>query len=210
MPRPSDPAAPRLSEGVDPAHLAAAVRLFWDAFGAKLGVALGPAGKALPFLTRCAIPARALSAVDGGSPGRLCGLATLRDAASGGFIGAGFGDLRAGYGTVGALWRGALLSLIDSRPQPGALMVESLCVAPEAGGRGIGTALLMRAADRARAQGYRQLVLDVIEENDAARRLYERLGFRATGSTATGPLRPVLGFRRVVHMALPLEAAPLS
>lgn len=56
------------------------------------------------------------------------------------------------------------------------------CLATHASrrGEGIGTALLNEAARLALARGCETLVLDVSSENDRARRLYERLGFRVT------------------------------
>ena len=48
-------------------------------------------------------------------------------------------------------------------------------------GRGIGRALLAALADHARASGIRQLELGVYEQNERARRLYERFGFTTSG-----------------------------
>jgi GNAT superfamily N-acetyltransferase len=57
--------------------------------------------------------------------------------------------------------------------------VGMLVVTEEAGGRGVGGAL-MRAADTwAREQGYRKLTLTVFEANHAARAIYEHLGYAA-------------------------------
>ena len=47
--------------------------------------------------------------------------------------------------------------------------------------RGIGGRLLAWAADRSRASGCRRLLLEVAEDNPAARALYGRLGFSQVG-----------------------------
>jgi len=61
-------------------------------------------------------------------------------------------------------------------------VVFGMYVAPEHGRRGIGAALLRHAIDEARRQpGLEQLVLTVTETNVAARRLYEKFGFRSFG-----------------------------
>ena len=64
------------------------------------------------------------------------------------------------------------------------LYVASLAVAPEAQGRGLGTAVMRDLLARA---GVRRVpvALQVLKTNPGARRLYERLGFRAAGETAT-------------------------
>jgi ribosomal protein S18 acetylase RimI-like enzyme len=61
-------------------------------------------------------------------------------------------------------------------------------VAPEARGRGVALALLDAALGWARSRGARAMQLGVVCGNDAARRLYERAGFRASGEPE--PQRP--------------------
>jgi ribosomal protein S18 acetylase RimI-like enzyme len=55
--------------------------------------------------------------------------------------------------------------------------VHDLAVLPSHRGRGVGLALLDAVAERARRQGCRKVTLEVLE-NNPARRLYERAGFR--------------------------------
>ena len=55
-------------------------------------------------------------------------------------------------------------------------------VAPEAAGRGVGRALLGDLLARCeRIEGLRQIQLVVTKQNEAARHLYESLGFRCYG-----------------------------
>jgi GNAT superfamily N-acetyltransferase len=68
-----------------------------------------------------------------------------------------------------------------------------LWVAPEARGRGVADVLVRAAKDAAAAEGARVMTLCVIDDNDRARRFYERAGFRlaegpgsAPGVTASG------------------------
>jgi ribosomal protein S18 acetylase RimI-like enzyme len=58
--------------------------------------------------------------------------------------------------------------------------IESLGVLPAHRGAGIGTALLDRLEAALAGQGVVDLVLGVLPGNDAARRLYERRGWRPT------------------------------
>ena len=48
-------------------------------------------------------------------------------------------------------------------------------------GKGIGKAMLQTLIDAAKQAGYEQLELDVVDNNDRARTLYERFGFEAVG-----------------------------
>jgi len=63
----------------------------------------------------------------------------------------------------------------------------SMWVAPEARGRGAGTALVRAVIDWARAAGYPLLRLDVADTNENAAALYARIGFQPTGTVGTLP-----------------------
>jgi RimJ/RimL family protein N-acetyltransferase len=59
--------------------------------------------------------------------------------------------------------------------------VLGLAVSPDARGRGVATALLAAAEERARARGARKLSLRAFSTNPAAIRLYARFGFEQEG-----------------------------
>ena len=70
----------------------------------------------------------------------------------------------------------------DDDAKPGTGEVNSIYLAPEAWGRGLGGALLTCAADDLRARGFAPLILWVIEANTRGRRFYERNGWRPDGA----------------------------
>jgi ribosomal protein S18 acetylase RimI-like enzyme len=65
-------------------------------------------------------------------------------------------------------------------------------VDPRYRGRGVATALLDHALGWARDRGATEMVLWVADHNTAARRLYERAGFVATGDRQPLPSNPAL------------------
>jgi ribosomal protein S18 acetylase RimI-like enzyme len=71
----------------------------------------------------------------------------------------------------------ALASVVPQTPIRGHLY--DLFVTADSRGRGVGRELIATAAQRLRERGVSHLSLDVALVNDGARRLYERLGFRA-------------------------------
>lgn len=99
---------------------------------------------------------------------------------------------------------GADLGMVRGAPhteEPTAAYLISMWVAPEARGRGVGEALAHEVVAWARGRGLRRLVLDVAVHNVPARRLYERLGFVATGATPQTP-----ACVREMEMAMELRA----
>jgi ribosomal protein S18 acetylase RimI-like enzyme len=68
--------------------------------------------------------------------------------------------------------------------------LESLALLPEARGSGIGRSLLEAARREASRRGASTIGLIVMEGNDAARRFYEREGFRPFARLLTAPIDP--------------------
>jgi ribosomal protein S18 acetylase RimI-like enzyme len=185
------------------AHREMACRLFWDAFRQKLGPVMKPEAKALAFLSRVMRSDHAISAV--GEDGRLLGIAGFKTA-NGAFIGGGLSDLRAVYGIWGGMWRGVLLDMLERDLEDGTLLMDGIFVDPIARGQGIGAALLDAVAKRALDSGLAKVRLDVIDTNPRAKALYERQGFRATGTMNMGPLRYLFGFNAATTMVRDLDA----
>jgi ribosomal protein S18 acetylase RimI-like enzyme len=76
----------------------------------------------------------------------------------------------------GKLVAACLVSLFPSGPH-----IVHMVTRPERRGRGMGTELLLRAANALAEDDYTELTLSVLPENEAARRLYRRLGFEEAG-----------------------------
>ena len=64
------------------------------------------------------------------------------------------------------------------RERRGLGAIQNLGIVPAARGRGLGTALLLQALAGFRRSGLQRGILEVTARNDAAVRLYRRLGFR--------------------------------
>lgn len=182
-----------------------AARIYWGAFGDKLGRVMGPDRRALEFLTRGLRPDHCFSALDGN--GRLIGLAGFKSV-QGSFSGGTRRDLRRVYGTFGSAWRAGLLRLLSHEVDNERFLIDGIAVAPGARGRGIGTALITALCREAKRRGYPAARLEVIEGNPRARALYEREGFVATHTDQLGLLRFAFGFAAATTMVRLLDDVP--
>jgi len=84
---------------------------------------------------------------------------------------------------VGLLWLN-----ITERPTGPTAFVYDVRVRPERRRRGYGRAIMLAAEDRCREWGAVALSLNVFGGNDAARSLYEQLGYATTAVHMTKPL----------------------
>ncbi len=186
-----------ITHGFEDTERALIARLYWGAFGSKLGRVLGPERLALRFIADMLRPDHALVARSEG--GEMLGVVGFKTY-DGALVGGGFLDLRRIYGTIGATWRAALLTLLERDTDNDRFLLDGLFVSPQARGQGIGTALLNAICQEALSRGYRKLRLDVIDSNPRARALYEREGFERKGTTNMGPFSKLFGFSSATTM----------
>lgn len=187
-----------ITPGVAAHHRTEAAALFLDAFGDKLGAILGRGQRATGLLCDIIDPEFAISAVQ---EDRLLGVAGFKTD-QGAFVGGELTDIQRHFGWFGGLWRGLALSVLERDVEPGCLLMDGIFVSAAARGQGVGTALLDAIADVARADGLKEVRLDVIDTNPRARALYERRGFVAGATSQMGPLRHVFGFKSATTMRL--------
>lgn len=192
---------PRVIRGFPEAQRAQAARLYWEAFGGKLGAVLGPEKRALAFLSSVLRADHCFGALD--DEGRLIGVAGFKSP-QGAFAGGGFQRLRAAYGLPGALWRSLALWALAHEVDNHRFLIDGIAVTRAARGKGLGHALIEALCAEARARGYDAIRLEVIDTNWRARALYEREGFVATRTEKLGLLSPLFGFRAATTMVRPL------
>lgn len=186
-----------LRHGLPEALRPQAARLYWLAFGGKLGWLLGPEARALRYLEFTLRSDHAIVAVGPGD--QLLGIAGFKSPA-GSFAGGTLTDMQGAYGVWGAAWRGWLLSRLAREVDNSRFLIDGICVAPQARGHGIGTALVEALCAEGQARGYAEIRLEVVDTNWRARNLYQRLGFQVLKTEGIGPLRLVFGFAAATTM----------
>jgi GNAT superfamily N-acetyltransferase len=110
------------------------------------------------------------------------------------------------FGGFGGTWRYWAYRAFFSRSHafPRAVRgLEGFSVEAECRGRGLGAAMLSKMIEDARSERAEAMELNV-GDNNPARRLYERFGFRQTRTGSTGIFAKRLGFKRFVYYELEL------
>ncbi|RGC68592.1 Acetyltransferase (GNAT) family protein [Micromonospora sp. MW-13] len=192
-----------LRRGVPSGSEARVAELYWEAFGRKLGAALGPPDRARAFLAAHVHADRGLVALVGEEVAGVAGYRLGGHA----LIGGGARDVLSAYGTVRGLPRVALLALMERRGAPGELLMDGIAVDAGQRGAGIGGLLLREVAAVAADAACHHVRLDVIDVNPRARALYERHGYTAVRTQRTPWLRRLMGFGAVTTMHRPVTPA---
>ncbi|AQT74877.1 GNAT family N-acetyltransferase [Streptomyces sp. fd1-xmd] len=172
--------------------------LYWEAFGRKLGAALGPPEHGRAFIARHLHHDRAAVALTPGGD-RVVGVAGYQLGGRG-LTGGGVRDVLSSYGLFRGLPRLAVLALLERTPKPGELVMDGIAVDPAHRGAGIGSLLLTEIAAIAAEHRCSRIRLDVIDVNPRARALYERHAFTAVRTERTPYLRRLMGFGAVTTM----------
>ena len=184
-------------QGVPEGQIDAAARLYWQAFGGKLGMVMGPEARALDYLRRAISPAHVICALD--AAGQVVGVAGFKSPA-GSFAGGQVGDIAHVYGRLGALWREWVLQLLSGEVDNDRFLIDGISVDRKHRSQGLGSRLVEALCDEARARGYSHIRLDVIDTNWRAKALYGRLGFVVETTQPIGWLRYVFGFAAATTM----------
>ncbi len=190
-----------LQLGLHDRHRPQAARLYWQAFGGKLGLVMGPEPRAMHFLQRVIRADQVITAL--GPEGQLLGIAGFKTS-KGGFASGQAEDLRAVYGAFGAWWRKTVLGWLSDEIDNDHFLLDGLCVDAPARGQGLGAALLNAICAEAQLRGYSAVRLDVADSNWRAIALYRRLGFEVTGRQNIGSLRLIFSFSSALIMVRPL------
>jgi len=185
------------SKGIKPDEREQVATLYWEAFGPKLARVMHLEPKAMAFIEKVLDPEHAICAHD--REGKLLGVAGFKTY-EGALVNGTFEQLSQAYGPFGAVWRAALLSLLERDTEDARFLMDGIFVEHTARGQGVGTTLLKAIVTEAHRRGFGEVRLDVIDANTRARALYERFGFVPKHTQNMGLLRHIFGFKSATTM----------
>ncbi|POR02474.1 hypothetical protein AU468_06270 [Alkalispirochaeta sphaeroplastigenens] len=115
-----------------------------------------------------------------------------------------FEKLTETYGFGGGLFRHVMYmfesTFVDSRANSHQTRIFPIAVSPQARGQGLGSILLKAVDEHAQQEDKRSVVLEVIDSNLRARKLYEKEGYVTTGYCYTAFFTKKAGFSGIHYM----------
>ena len=190
----------KIVEGLDEQYLDDALRVLYDAFAKKFRIGFRRADDLRRLFRDSVDTTSCCSAL---VDGQFAGLLTYRTAGQE-FYHLSTVALFTRFPPLRAIRMLLNLLLLADGTKSDEFVVDSLAVDPAFRGRGVGTALLRKADERAKSMGKRTMSLGVIGENAGAIRLYERLGYRITQTWGGYLVRLATGSAAVHRMEKPL------
>ncbi|MQY62377.1 GNAT family N-acetyltransferase [archaeon] len=172
-------------------------KIFYETFEGTISKNFGNKNKFLLFTSKCLRDDRILVAFKDGLAVGFAGLQYDKKS----FIDANLRQTLKIFG-LGAL-RVALFGrmFFFNKAAKNEILIDSIAVSANEQGKGIGSKLLQSTIDHAQSKGFSQIKLEVIETNQNARRLYERVGFKeAKVQKIPYPFSRLLGFGSVTEM----------
>jgi ribosomal protein S18 acetylase RimI-like enzyme len=183
--------------GVPEKHRVKVADILYDSFEHKFRICFGAKNKFLPFASSCLRDDRNFVAFEDGIPVGVAGLIFSGKT----FLEANLYHTVRAYGLeavrIGIF---ALPFIINTVPKTD-VFLDVLAVSADERGKGIGSKLVQGVIDYARSNGFYRVTLTVTETNHKARRLYERIGFKATRDRKIPyPFSSIMGFGSVTEM----------
>jgi len=196
-----NPSNTRTDVGIASQDRQRAAEIYEEAFGAKLGIAIGEKNHRVALLCQGFQLSCAISAYEGDYLVGLAGFCTKNHALTSGIT---YRSILKEVGFFKGQRAAIIFGLFERKAKDDELLMDGIAVSSEHRGQGVGTALFEALVAYAKANHYQRIRLDVIDTNPDARRLYDRLGFSAERTNTFEVLRPLLGFGAATTMVYQL------
>jgi ribosomal protein S18 acetylase RimI-like enzyme len=164
--------------------------LFFEGFAKETRLVFGSPGSMARVMHKSMNPATCIAAREAG---RLAGMAVL-DLEDRHLFHPRLKQFTAEYGRLDGLRRFVLMLMLGTGSHKDLFYLDTLTVGEGRRGEGIGSRLLAEVEREAARQGHGSVVLDVVDENPRARKLYESLGFREVKHRRLPLYKPIFGF----------------
>ena len=195
--------APIIQRGAPESQRRTAALLYDAAFGEKFALAIKDSGSRIQLFEQCFRLEHCIAALKDNQLVGIAGYSTAEGSLTSGIT---FKSLIEHLGWWKGLRAALVFSFYERKKVADELMMDGISVAPTHRGLGVGTQLLAELIQYGSEHQYTSIRLDVIDTNEAAKRMYERIGFVAGETAEFEYARGVLGFGASTTMIYSLDA----
>lgn len=163
-----------ITEKISQNQLNQAVDIYYFAFQRKIRALIKLTEKALAIYKKALNPDRGLFALSNHSVVGVTGLHYDNK----NFMEIKYKYIREHFNPIQSYFIYFINKIMSPKLEPGVLRIDSIAVAENARGQGIGSLLIKKVFEFAKEKGFKKIVLEVVDTNPKAKKLYERLGFK--------------------------------
>ncbi|MCW4022933.1 MAG: GNAT family N-acetyltransferase [archaeon] len=170
----------------------------YDAFESKFNKFYGNKNKVIDFMSKNLRNDRTIRAQKNGKTVGFAGLEYKNK----GFIDPDFTKTFHVFGVLSPVaFFITKLFVLANQTKPKELHLESIAVSKNERGKGIGSKLLQFVLNYARSKGFSRIVLEVVDHNRRAKKLYESFGFEQVSvNKIPYPMSFLVGFGSIIQM----------
>ncbi len=181
----------RILKGLPVALLEEAIKIYCEAFYQKLIPLVGNRQKITPFIKKTTDFDACFYAINSG---KVLGIAGIQDRANNFIRNVSLGELLKDFTLLRSLLIRYVYRYKTAKVAEDLVRIDSIAVAKDARGTGIGTALINKVFEYAADNNLKKVMLEVVDTNSGAKRLYERLGFEVVREKKYGLITKRAGF----------------
>ena len=177
--------------GIPEEHREKAILLFEEAFGEKFSLAVNNKDIRLELFRNHFDLKFAIAAINDSQLVGIAGFSIDKNSLTSKLQ---YSHLIEKLGFLKGNWAALILSLYKRNSVDNQLLMDGISVDKKCRGQGIGEKLLNELISFAKARDFNRIRLDVIDSNQRAKKLYERVGFKVVRKERFPYLKWLLGF----------------
>ncbi|MCL5073128.1 MAG: GNAT family N-acetyltransferase [Actinobacteria bacterium] len=163
-----------ITESISKNQRIRAIEIFYDAFERKIRALIKSKEKAISIYSNSLKNDHVFYALLNGNIVGLIGLHYKNKT----FLDLKYGDIRKYFNPLRSYFIYRICKLASPKIKDDVLRIDSIAVDKSIRSQGIGTLLINKVFEFAKNEGFKEVILEVVNTNPKAKALYERIGFR--------------------------------
>jgi ribosomal protein S18 acetylase RimI-like enzyme len=178
-----------------------ALEIYYNSFEQKIRPLLQPKEKAIRLSSHAINPNRIYYALKNGKAVGIIGL--QYDDLD--FLSYRFDFIRKYYSFFKSIYLYFILNIMKTKLDAYTIRIDSVAVDDQYRGQGIGKILINKVVEIAKNRGFKEIILEVVNTNPRAKKLYEKMGFKEKKHIKFYFLTRAFGFSSAYVMSMKVQ-----